>query len=501
MYRKSFWLCALIIVILFTILSGIKQRSERETVQDDLVPDESAFDKEVHFRETEESVIFSEGDSVSGDAESVMPGEEQKIRVVLNTDGYQSLIHTFVSVTSDQDFTAVCGSQREVYPAGTKLVIDPGDSGSWQNLTDEDGITIETVNPGKIQMLSMNRSCGHPSYRGKIHVWRRDQGLICVNELPLEEYLYGVLPSEMPESFGLEALKAQAVCARSFACSAIGQAKYQDYHADVDDSTACQVYMNSGEDETAIQAVDDTCGEVLYCDDEIADTYFYSTSCGVTSDVRDVWGGDQAVAYLQPVLLEQNQAVPVLAAQEKGLSGEVTFRNFIDLMDGQTYFEEDSAWFRWQVILTDQNLVKGFSEVSEAYKSGNVSGRILGVEVTQRGSSGIAKKIQILSEGGSAQVNGEYSIRRALRISGQDIRCLNGQTINNQIMLPSGYFYVTYEDGSWMARGGGYGHGVGMSQNGAAAMCALGMTYKDVLNCFYPKTQIRRAMKDASINT
>ena len=66
MYRKSFWLCALIIVILFTILSGIKQRSERETVQDDLVPDESAFDKEVHFRETEESVIFSEGDSVSG---------------------------------------------------------------------------------------------------------------------------------------------------------------------------------------------------------------------------------------------------------------------------------------------------------------------------------------------------------------------------------------------------------------------------------------------------
>ncbi len=101
-----------------------------------------------------------------------------------------------------------------------------------------------------------------------------------VNELLLEEYLYAVVPSEMPASYPLEALKAQAVCARTYAYARILHAGLPEYGAHVDDSTSYQVYNNILENAQTTKAVRETKGELLYYGEELADTYYYSTSCG-----------------------------------------------------------------------------------------------------------------------------------------------------------------------------------------------------------------------------
>ena len=82
-----------------------------------------------------------------------------------------------------------------------------------------------------------------PSYRGHIELLRTADGIAVVNELPLEEYLYSVVPSEMPASYPLEALKAQAICARTYAYGHMLRAGYPRYGAHVDDST-CLLYTS-----------------------------------------------------------------------------------------------------------------------------------------------------------------------------------------------------------------------------------------------------------------
>ena len=113
--------------------------------------------------------------------------------------------------------------------------------------------------------------------------------MILVNELPLEEYLYAVVPSEMPASYELEALKAQAVCARSYAYNQTQGLSYPEYNAHVDDSTSFQVYGNSKEQESAVRAVDETRGQKLWYQNQVVTAYYYSTSCGKTTGI-EAWG-------------------------------------------------------------------------------------------------------------------------------------------------------------------------------------------------------------------
>ena len=128
-------------------------------------------------------------------------------------------------------------------------------------------------------ILSINRSCGNPSYSGRLQIMRSKDALFLINILPTETYLKGVVPSEMPASYHLEALKAQAVCARSYALSAVKNPKYD--FADLNDSTSCQVYMNQGTDTQIDLAVDATACEVLSSRQKIVTAKYFSSSCMV----------------------------------------------------------------------------------------------------------------------------------------------------------------------------------------------------------------------------
>ena len=142
---------------------------------------------------------------------------------------------------------------------------------------------------GEIQFQSVNRGIGTPSYGGTIEVSLYDEGIVVVNEVGIEDYLKKVVPSEMPSGFNLEALKCQAVCARSYAYTELSNNYYSAYGAHIDDSIQFQVYNNSQRAESTDTAVDETAGQVLSYNGEVVKTYYYSTSCGSTTDVT-LWG-------------------------------------------------------------------------------------------------------------------------------------------------------------------------------------------------------------------
>src|SRR5699024_9658334 len=128
------------------------------------------------------------------------------------------------------------------------------------------------------------RGYGKPSYCGHLEVTDEEGGLALVNELYVEDYLKRVVPSEMPPSYEKEALKAQAVCARTFAYEQILGNSYSQYGAHVDDSTNFQVYNNAARDSRTDAAVDETYGQILMYEGEPIEALYFSTSCGVTAD-------------------------------------------------------------------------------------------------------------------------------------------------------------------------------------------------------------------------
>ena len=132
-------------------------------------------------------------------------------------------------------------------------------------------------------------------YRGAIQVDVNGGRLRAINVVGLEQYLYGVVPAEVPDDWPAEVLKAQAVAARSYALAT----RKTDGAFDVFPDVRSQVYRGIDEEEdTTNQAVDETAGEVLTYGNRVATTYFHSTSGGRTASVADVWPGSKHVPYL-----------------------------------------------------------------------------------------------------------------------------------------------------------------------------------------------------------
>ena len=274
-----------------------------------------------------------------------------------------------------------------------------------------------------------------------------------INELPLEQYLCKVVPSEMPSSYEMEALKAQAVCARSYAARQMENYAYPEYEAHVNDSTEFQVYNNSYTAESSSQAVAETAGEVVRYQENIAVTYYYSTSCGRTTNM-EAWGSapSDGNAYLQSV-------------QVCGNEGD---------------YEKDLPWYHWRAEIgaeTLAGLIGGYANKS--------LGTLENVEVTKRGPGDVALELTAAGTENTVIVETENKIRTALGGAGYTITKNDGSVVDSQRLLPSAFFTITKQGDTYIIEGGGYGHGIGMSQNGANEMAENGKTYKEILGLFY----------------
>ena len=162
---------------------------------------------------------------------------------------------------------------------------------------------------GGICVESISRQGKRRSMRGRWRsMWER-AGFFLINELPLETYLEAVVPSEMPSDYGLEALKAQAVCARTYACRQMETQSLSQYGADVDDSVNFQVYLQCPPRRRAPAGRCGNGGQVLTCQGELIEAYYFRPHQGRSAQMR--CGGVQEVsAYLKSVPCDFDVGAP-----------------------------------------------------------------------------------------------------------------------------------------------------------------------------------------------
>ena len=175
--------------------------------------------------------------------------DQDKIRVLLTNDAMNSIYHDTIQIRGTGELVVSQNGRKKCYAKGQTVTFAAKGRHHIGNKVDI------SCSKGRIKVVSITRSGKNPVYRGTMKIVKKKQGLLLVNTLTLREYLYGVVPSEMPSSYPMEALKAQAVCARSFAWRQMRSNSYKAYGADVDDTTSFQVYHMSGEDARTRKAV------------------------------------------------------------------------------------------------------------------------------------------------------------------------------------------------------------------------------------------------------
>ena len=442
------------------------------------------------------------------------------IRVLLQTSKYQGIYHKKVMLTANESFTVTYNDNtKTTYKPGDKVTIEQGD----KRLADGRMIVSTASDQGKIKLLSIERSNGNPKYRGRIEIAQGDQGLLVVNELVLEEYLYAVIPSEMPTSYGEEALKVQAVCARSYAYKHLIANSLNQFGAHVDDSVSYQVYNNIAENEASILAVKDTYGKVIKYDGEVISAYYFSTSCGHTAAAAEAWSSDEDIPYLKGRLLLMNQEGEASAAisdsskQYNDLSSEKQFRSFIE--DNKIITCDASFhWYRWKVTMNIKDIKKVIdAKLADRYQANpeliqlqtnteaenslfeslevDTVGNIEDIQVLRRESSGMVSEILIIGSDHTIKVKNEYNIRTLLAPSYDTITRLDDSEVEGLNLLPSAFFAIDRNEKNNQLKsvtiiGGGYGHGVGLSQNGVQGLAQEGFSYDEITEYFYPGTEL-----------
>lgn len=332
-----------------------------------------------------------------------------------------------------------------------------------------------------IKPLYGNLTVNGKEYRGCVQILRTDiSDMTVINKVSMEEYLYGVVGREMSSSWEIEALKAQAVCAKNYAITNYN--KFAKYGFNLCTTTVSQVYGGvSAESESVREAVDAVAGKMLMYDGSPAQTYFFATSGGHTADVKNVWGS----------------SIPYLCGVEDPYEDPKTSGHY-------TWKAEKSA-----------DEIKAILE-----NKGKDIGDIVNVEVTETDDAGYVLEIVITGTSGTHTIkksearaffgSGIYSQNYTITAPEGNSVCIIGATgkttksvptlvsvtgkLNtNLCILGANGVKTTVKgggNGNYVFNGKGYGHGIGMSQNGARGMAKLGYTYDQILTHYYPGTYI-----------
>ena len=401
------------------------------------------------------------------------PLQADNIRVIIKTSGFRDIFFNEAVFCADSGMIVETGEESYDTAPGETVVFNP-------DTEDFNEGRIKLIpKSGEIQFQSVNRGIGTPSYGGTIEVSLYDEGIVVVNEVGIEDYLKKVVPSEMPSGFNLEALKCQAVCARSYAYTELSNNYYSAYGAHIDDSIQFQVYNNSQRAESTDTAVDETAGQVLSYNGEVVKTYYYSTSCGSTTDVT-LWGN---TTENYPYFVAE-----CVGGVDRGLTltVESEFNTFIK-GENEADYDYDCTLYRWSMEESVKEISEGF-----ARSTGKNVGNITDIEVLKRVNGGAAVKVKVTGDKGETVIDSESAIRAAFGNANVDMNTKSGTT--RYANLPSTFcVFEKVTEGKKLTgfkiTGGGYGHGIGMSQNAANKM-AESMTYAQILEFFYRGTTL-----------
>ncbi|WP_010096885.1 SpoIID/LytB domain-containing protein [Ornithinibacillus scapharcae] len=290
-----------------------------------------------------------------------------------------------------------------------------------------------------------------------------------INQLPLEDYLKGVVPFEVFSSWGLETLKAQTLAARTYAVSKLGQV--------IDDTISYQVYGGYEWDENTTKAVEETKGEVITYNNRLVETFYSASNGGVTENNANVWGG-QELSYFP---IKEDPYDPIHPWEYKLHQTQIDY-NEIDF--------EDSNWWG-QLEEKDPDITKSI----KAWLNRNgYPGEIKILEIQDFKLKGEKLDSQ-RSVTGSITINFMRMLFEGLVLFEQvelkevnlnRIRPMIGGTVFKSYLIDS----LELKDNVYTMKGRGFGHGVGMSQWGAHFMGEKGKNYREIINFYYPGTTI-----------
>jgi SpoIID/LytB domain protein len=399
--------------------------------------------------------------------------DNRKVLLLADGDGSEGWARDLAETILAQDGTRPpLFGERVSLPQGQLELLDAG--GVRLALGDA-LLTLEVDGDQGFALLAVEHDVGYAAhgredraFGGRLHVTLDASGrLAAVNAVALEELLRGLVPSEMPSGSPREALRAQAVTARSNVLAQIGTRHLTDPYV-LCSEVHCQAYRGRGAHHPATDAaVRDTRGEALFGrrDRSLVDGV-YSALCGGHGEDNDaVWGG-----LPDPSLRGRPDLTPREAARwEGGLRDEARLRSFLEAAPASWCAVATGARkdrFRWERRFTA-------AELDAAVATLGV-GSVKALEVGVRGVSGRARELRVMGGSGSAVVQGELRIRRLLR------------------NLPSAMFVVERDAAGWVLRGGGWGHGAGMCQWGAVGRAEAGQGYREILRAYFDGAEAAR---------
>ncbi len=305
-------------------------------------------------------------------------------------------------------------------------------SGEFSGSDSAESITIASVSGGGKSTKLVHDGV---RYRGQFK-FRSSSGdaVLLINELPVRQYLYGVIRKEIAPNWPIEAVKAQAVAARSFVVSRL---RDTNGFFDIKSSNLSQVY-GGYEAETPLirRAVDQTAGEVLTYKGNVVQAYYHANSGGYIETAKNVWKGTQT-----PYIVQKPDT-----------------------------WSKGTDHSKWAATLT-------LKEITESLKSSTLPppAETPNLAIEKRLASNRVKRISYLDEKGSR-----------VTANANDFRMAVGPN-----SLKSSWFTSLNETSTKVTfRGKGWGHGVGLSQWGAKAMAKEGMSYRAILSFYYPKTRL-----------
>lgn len=419
------------------------------------------------------------------------------VRVAITTNNFKSTVYNQISIIATGEYAAYDGtSSRPLAKFTANDVLKIAQSGNTlilsvngKTVAKNTGTVVLDCPTGLLGVENLKRNGKQAFYHGIFEITPKvgaeSNQFYLINVVDLQNYLKGVVPNEMPVRFGLEALKAQAIAARNYVL--MPRTKVREF--DVDDSVASQVYFGAAtESSLSNQAVAETEGLVALWGWDLILAQYCSTAGGYTENYENVFS-DPCTREFPPKGKPYLQGKPDIfnvAPLNREEEARLFYMSFPDSYDMK------SPYYRWQREFGVNELTETLKKtlvaqsktgfIKPAYKQGDDFGELKELRVKQRGVSGKIIELEIVTEkNGHSEtyhVYKELVIRRLIQKNGVSLPSANAVFEN--------LYDINKKLNKIIIYGGGYGHGVGMSQFGAGFMStSLHKSFDKILKRYY----------------
>lgn len=418
-------------------ISNSVQIQERKLSPEPCVPDTSDYVSadSINFKPMEFSNVSPSSPKSGGISSQKIPSRlNRPIRVGILTD----IPETFIKQND---------KEHHITANGGKLRIK--DSSKAENVSSK----TYSSGPGCISVSSTKKNLSAYCYEGTIELKAKGNKISVINTIPVEDYLRGVIPYEIGklDSSRFEALKAQAVAARTYAYKHFGSRESLGF--DVYADTKDQVYKGiQGSTSLTDKAVKETSGIVMTYNGEFITAYYHST-CGGLTETLSTWGKAN-LPYLK--------SVP-------------------DLKKDGTPWCNESSYSHWERRFSESEVTSLFKKNAKEVKASITNfSNIRDIKILDSLPSGRILTLEIVTDKGSFNVKGD-KVRFLFKKSGS--------------ILPSSFFSISHEKKEWVIQGKGFGHGVGMCQMGVRARAQAGENFVQILTHYYSGIHLERFEK------